>query len=93
MNQDKLQTFLLNKGSNPKKSTKFFMIGLMLFLAGVLLIYMGTVFHVILQIIGLIILIPAIFFAGKGYIGIISNRLAFFRHQAHKNKQRFKNIK
>lgn len=93
MAQDKLQTFLNKHGDNPKQSVKFFVIGLCLFMLAVALIYLGVIWHYSIQVIGLVVLAIALFYAAKGYLGIITNRIAFFRHQAHKNKQRFKNIK
>lgn len=93
MAQDKLQDFLLKQGSNPQKSVRTFVTGLVLFLISIGLLYLGISTHHYVQIVALTILVIALALSVKGYVGIISNRIAFFRHQAHKNKQKYKNIK
>lgn len=93
MENDKLQNFLVKQGSNPQKSVKQFIIGLVLFLVGVALVYIGIGLPSFVQILGLTIICIAFIFAIRGYIGIVSNRIAFYRHQAKVNKERFKNIK
>jgi hypothetical protein len=93
MPTDKLQNFLVKQGSNPQLSVKQFLIGLVLFVIGVALIYLGINLPSFVQILGISIICISFYFAVKGYIGIISNRIAFFRHQAELNKERFKNIK
>ena len=93
MAHDKLQQFLLKQGSDPKKSIKTFTMGLVCFVFSIALLYLGINTHYSVQIIGLVFMLIAFVLAGKGYIGIVSNRIAFFRHQSFKNKQKFKNIK
>ena len=93
MQNDKLQNFLVKQGSNPQKSVKQFIIGLVLFLIGVGLVYIGISLPSLVQILGLTIICIAFIFAIKGYIGIVSNRIAFFRHQAKLNKEKYKHIK
>ncbi len=93
MATDKLQEFLLKQGANPQHSVKQFFIGLILFVIGVGLVYLGINLPSFVQILGITVICIAFGFAVKGYIGIVANRIAFFRHQAAKNKQRFKNIK
>lgn len=93
MAHDKLQQFLLKKGENPQRSVKQFFIGLVLFLIGTGLLYLGIDLHYSVQVVGLTLISLALLIAAGGYIGIVSNRIAFFRHEAFKNKQRFKNIK
>jgi len=93
MAHDKLQQFLLKQGSDPKKSARTFSIGLVTFLFSIALLYLGIDLHFSVQIIALVVMVVAITIAAKGYIGIVSNRIAFFRHQAFKNKQKYKNIK
>jgi len=93
MAHDKLQQFLLKKGSEPKRSVNQFIIGLCLFLAGIALLYLGIDLHYWVQVVGLTLITIALFISAKGYIGIVANRIAFFRHQAFKNRERFKNIK
>ena len=93
MAHDKLQRFLLKKGNNPERSVKQFFIGLVMFIIGTSLLYLGINLHYSVQVIGLTLISLALLIAAGGYIGIISNRIAFFRHQTFKNKQRFKDIK
>ena len=93
MAHDKLQDFLLKQGSNPQKSVRTFSIGLLAFLLSIGLLYLGIDTHHWVQIVALVIMVIAIALAVKGYIGIVSNRIAFFRHQAYKNREKFRNIK
>lgn len=93
MAHDKLQEFLLKQGSDPQKSVKTFSVGLVAFLVSIGLLYLGIDMHHSVQIVALVIMVMAIGVAVKGYIGIVSNRIAFFRHQAYKNRQKYKNIK
>ena len=93
MKEDRLQSFLLKFGSTPQQSLRYFIIGLVLFVLGVVFIYLGPVLHIWLQVLGLVILLFASAFAMRGYLGILANRLAFFRHQAAKNRQKYKHIK
>lgn len=93
MAHDKLQDFLLKQGRDPKKSVQTFTIGLVCFVLAIALLYVGIDMHIAVQIAGIVLIFVALGFAAKGYLGIVSNRIAFFRHQSFKNKQRFKNIK
>lgn len=93
MAHDKLQDFLLKQGSNPQKSVRTFVTGLVLFMISIGLLYLGIGTHHYVQIVALMILVIALALSVKGYVGIISNRIAFFRHQAHKNRQKYKNTK
>ena len=93
MAHDKIQEFLLKQGSNPKKSVRTFSLGLVTFLFSIGLLYLGIDMHFSVQVIALIIMVVAIVIAVKGYIGIVSNRIAFFRHQAYKNREKYKNVK
>lgn len=93
MPTDRLQKFLVKQGSNPQLSVQHFLIGLVLFLMGVGLIYIGIDLPPFVQILGLSVICISFVFAVRGYIGIISNRIAFFRHQAKLNKDKYKHIK
>ncbi len=93
MPTDKLQKFLVKKGSNPQLSVQQFLIGLVLFIIGVGLVYLGINLPAFVQILGICMICIAFVFAIKGYIGIVSNRIAFFRHQAQFNKEKYKHIK
>lgn len=93
MAHDKLQDFLLKQGRNPQKSVQTFTIGLVSFLISIGLLYLGIDMHHSVQIVALVILVIAIAISVKGYIGIVSNRIAFFRHQAYKNREKYKHIK
>lgn len=50
--------------------------GLLLFVVSVLLILAGYRWHALLQIPGLLLLFPALFFAIRGYYGILKYRLS-----------------
>jgi hypothetical protein len=63
-------------GQNPKLSLKRFLIGLGLFACSAATIAYGYYIEPLVQIIGLILLLPALFFAGWGYLGIFANRFA-----------------
>lgn len=93
MADDKLQQFLLRQGSDPKQSVKTFISGLVLFIVALGLLYAGVDLHHSVQIIGLVLMAFALAIAAKGYLGIVSNRIAFFRHQAHKNRNKYKHLK
>lgn len=54
---------------------KSFKKGLFLFVIGVLFILAGYKYHPLIQVPGLILLLPALFYAGKGYVGILRYRL------------------
>ncbi|MEI8620162.1 hypothetical protein P4S66_04445 [Pseudoalteromonas sp. B129b] len=71
-----LKQLIYRLGSNPKLSLKRFFRGLALFVLAVIFISIGYYTHYSLQIIGVIILLPALFFAGWGYCGIFANRFS-----------------
>jgi hypothetical protein len=71
-----LKPLIYRLGSNPKLSLKRFFRGLALFVLGVIFIFSGYYTHYSLQIFGVIILVPALFFAGWGYSGIFANRFS-----------------
>lgn len=92
MKHDKLQDFLLRFGSNPAKSIKLFVIGLMLFFAALSLIYFGSANGIWWQIVGIGVMIVAVITALVGYFGILANRVAFFRNQVYKTQQKYKDL-
>lgn len=49
--------------------------GLLLFVVSVLLIFAGYRWQPLIQVPGLILLIPALFYAASGYVGILRLRL------------------
>ena len=71
-----LKPLIYRLGSEPKLSLKRFLRGLALFVLAVILITLGYYSHYILQIIGLVILAIALFFAAWGYLGIFANRFS-----------------
>ncbi|MBH0062814.1 hypothetical protein I6E85_16920 [Pseudoalteromonas sp. NZS71] len=71
-----LKQLIYRLGSNPKLSLKRFFRGLALFVLAVIFISIGYYTHYSLQIIGVIILLPALFFTGWGYCGIFANRFS-----------------
>ncbi|WP_282131112.1 hypothetical protein [Pseudoalteromonas aliena] len=71
-----LKPLIYRLGSNPKLSLARFFRGLALFVLAVILICIGYYTHYSLQIIGVVILVPALFFAGWGYCGIFANRFS-----------------
>ncbi len=89
---DKLQRTLVRLGQDPSQSVRFFIIGLVTFVIGVAGLYLGASTWMWWQIPAIIIMIIGTGFALKGYIGIVANRLAFFRHQAKLNKEKYKHL-
>ncbi len=73
-------------GSQPHKSWQHFKLGLVLFAGGAGLILYGAQATPLLQLPGLILMLPGIFFAAKGYLGIFANRFA----QTLKASERFR---
>lgn len=71
-----LKQWVFRLGSDPKLSLKRFLRGLALFVLAVIFIALGYYTHFSLQIIGVVILIPALFFAAWGYSGIFANRFS-----------------
>ncbi len=71
-----LKPLIYRLGSNPKLSLKRFFRGVALFVLAVIFIFSGYYSHYSLQIIGVLILIPALFFAFWGYAGIFANRFS-----------------
>lgn len=89
---DKLQRTLVRWGENPKRSVRFFIIGLCLFVLGVVGLYLGANVWIWWQIPAVAIMFAGVLITLKGYLGIVANRLAFFRHQAQLNKEKFKHL-
>jgi len=71
-----LKPLIYRLGSDPELSLKRFFRGLALFVLGAILIAVGYYSHYGLQVIGLIFLVPALFFAFWGYAGIFANRFS-----------------
>ncbi|WP_040698071.1 hypothetical protein [Pseudoalteromonas citrea] len=71
-----LKTVIYKLGQHPKLSLKRFFIGLGLFALSVLGIAYGYYHYAWVQLIGLGLLAPALFFAAWGYIGIFANRFS-----------------
>lgn len=71
-----LKQLIYRLGSEPKLSLKRFLRGLALFVLAVVFIALGYYSHYSLQIIGLVILAIALFFASWGYLGIFANRFS-----------------
>ena len=71
-----LKQLIYRLGSEPKLSLKRFLRGLALFVLAVVFIALGYYSHYSLQIIGLVILATALFFAAWGYLGIFANRFS-----------------
>lgn len=92
MDSDKLQNWLLKYGSTPQRSVKLFIAGLLQFFAGLILIYLALSTVIWLQVLGILILVSGVAFALRGYLGILANRLAFFRHQSYQNRQKYKHL-
>lgn len=92
MSEDKLQTWLLKYGSNPQKSAKWFGLGLFLFFAGMIGLYLTPQGPLWLSGFSLLVLIVGVITTLKGYVGILFNRLAYFRHNAAKNRQKYKHL-
>ena len=71
-----LKPLIYRLGSDPKLSLKRFFRGLALFVLAVMFITLGYYNHYSLQVIGIVILAPALFFAFWGYAGIFANRFS-----------------
>ncbi|WP_372811383.1 hypothetical protein [Pseudoalteromonas nigrifaciens] len=71
-----LKSLIYSLGSNPKLSLKRFFRGVALFVLAVIFIFLGYYSHYSLQVIGVVILVPALFFAAWGYSGIFANRFS-----------------
>ncbi|BBN82815.1 hypothetical protein PA25_28000 [Pseudoalteromonas sp. A25] len=71
-----LKQLVYKLGQHPKLSLKRFFIGLGLFALAVGAISYGYYYQPIVQLLGLALLVPAVFFALWGYIGIFANRFA-----------------
>jgi len=71
-----IKPLIYRLGSDPKLSLQRFLRGLALFVLAVIFIALGYFSHYTLQIIGLVILLIALFFAAWGYIGIFANRFS-----------------
>lgn len=93
MTHDKLQDFLLKYGSDPQTSAKWFGVGIFLFFAGMIGIYLSVNAATWISVVSFTVLVIGVLIALKGYVGILFNRLAYFRHNAAKNKEKYKHIK
>ncbi|WP_018691354.1 hypothetical protein [Algicola sagamiensis] len=71
-----LKPLIYRLGANPKRSLKVFLIGLLLFAVGAGAIVYGYFHEAYWQLLGLILLVPAIGLAAIGYLGIFANRFA-----------------
>ncbi|MGJ8485697.1 hypothetical protein [Pseudoalteromonas sp. PAR1] len=71
-----LKKWVFRLGSDPKLSLKRFLRGLALFVLAVIFIAIGYYGPAFFQLIGLVVLAIALFFAGWGYLGIFANRFA-----------------
>ena len=89
---DKLQRTLVRMGSDPKRSVRFFIAGVLTFFLGLVALYMGANVWIWWQIPGLLLLVIGVVTALKGYLGIVANRIAFFRHQAQLNREKYKHL-
>lgn len=92
MAEDKLQNVLLKYGSNPQKSAKWFGAGLFLFFTGMIGLYLTAHSSPWFSLISALVLFIGVVVALKGYIGILFNRLAYFRHNSAKNRQKYKHL-
>ncbi|CAM4088176.1 hypothetical protein [Pseudoalteromonas byunsanensis] len=71
-----LKQYIYRLGQQPKVSLKRFLIGIILFGCAVAAIAYGYYYQPVVQLVGLIIMIPALFFALWGYLGIFANRFS-----------------
>lgn len=63
-------------GSDPKRSLRWFLTGLLLFALAAGLIAIGYYYQHWWQVIALIVAVPAVACTLYGYLGILANRLA-----------------
>ncbi|WP_247688630.1 hypothetical protein [Pseudoalteromonas sp. MMG012] len=71
-----LKAIFYKLGQHPKLSLRRFFIGLGLFALSCIAIAYGYYEQAWVQLIGLGLLIPALFFAAWGYLGIFANRFS-----------------
>lgn len=71
---------------NPLRSWQHFKVAVSLFVLAVILIFSGYAYLAILQIPGLLVLLIALVFAVRGYVGILSYRLTQFKVQTSSRK-------
>ena len=71
-----LKPIIYRLGQDPKASLKRFLIGLGLFTISVAAIWYGYYQYHLLQLIGLLLLVPSLTMALWGYIGIFANRFS-----------------
>jgi hypothetical protein len=72
-----IRHFMFKMGSQPDKSWRHFIVGLIIFAAGAGLIILGSqAAKHLFQLPGLLLLLVGGYFAVKGYIGIFANRFS-----------------
>ncbi len=71
-----VRNLIYKLGSNPKRSVKYFIAGLLLCCVAGGFIALGYYHHHLYQVIGLAIALPAILIMAYGYLGIFANRFA-----------------
>ena len=69
-----MNKLLAKLGQDPKRSLSIFLVGLGLFVLGLVFIAIGYFYHHLWQIFGLCILAMACSIAAWGYLGIFANR-------------------
>lgn len=69
-----MNNLLAKLGQDPKRSLSIFLVGLGLFVIGLIFIAIGYFYHHIWQILGIFILACACLTAVWGYLGIFANR-------------------
>jgi len=71
-----MKQLIFKLGSNVKRSLRFFIVGLVLGVISAALIYHGYYHQHYYQIVGLVILVPAVICLFYGYIGLLANRIS-----------------
>jgi hypothetical protein len=92
MPTDRLQNCLVRLGSQPKRSAGRFFVGLLIFFAGLIGLYWAASMPLYATIIASGVMLFGLSIALYGYVGIVANRLAFFRYRNEINRERFKHL-
>jgi hypothetical protein len=83
-----MNNLLAKLGQDPKRSLSIFLMGLGLFVIGLIFIAIGYFYHYIWQMLGICILVLACLIAAWGYLGIFANRWFHILNQHNPNNKK-----
>lgn len=87
-----IKSFIYRFGSNDKRSLRWFLAGLLLFVIAGAFIALGYYDQYWWQMVGLVIAVPAVLVTLYGYLGILANRFAQVLQKFERKKQRKKTM-